>query len=381
MMDATKASCTKESINEEELLEILNNVNILEEELELDDIEVTSKDIKEIKKQVFKNIKINKKRNTVIKRIAIAAACISLVATFGAINPALAAKLPIIGSMFKVIEKSVESPADYSQYATSLNEAVSDNGIKVTLSDILCDGEGLYVTYKVESKEPFKYELDGNEPLDSDQLLENEAYHKVSFSDNELVMGKLSGLDGKFIDEHTFIGMKKYYLKFLDKEIPDNFDFEVKITSITTHVFHNNPKNQIFNGNWAFKVPVKVDKSISKNININYKTDNGFSLDSIIITPVSMVINNTNPDHEHYDMKVIDDKNRRLESDWGSLLNDNKHIAYFDALPKDCKSLRVIIYKDKLEEKETIENSDGSSETNYKDVGDEIFLDKTINIE
>lgn len=50
-------------------------------------------------------------------------------------------------------------------------------------------------------------------------------------------------------------------------------------------------------------------------------------------------------------------------------------------MPKDCKSLRVIIYKDKLEEKETIKNSDGSSETNYEDVGDKILLDKTINIE
>lgn len=381
MMDVTKDSCTKELINEEELLEILNNVNILEEELELDDIEVTSKDIKEIKKQVFKNIKINKKRNTVIKRITIAAASISLVFTVGVINPALAARMPIIGSMFKVIEKNVESPGDYSEYATSLNEVVSDNGIKVTLSDILCDGEGLYVTYKIESKESFKYELDGNEPLDSDQLLENEDYHKVSFSDNELVMGKVSGLDGKFIDEHTFIGMKKYYLKLLGKEIPDNFDFEVKITSFTTHVFDNNPKNQIFNGNWVFKVPVKVDKSISKNIDINYKTDNGFSIDSIIITPFSVVINSTNPDNEHYNMKVIDDKNRKLKSDGGRSLDENKKINYFGALSKECKSLRVIIYKDKLEEKETIENSDGSSETNYKDVGDEIFIDRTINIE
>jgi hypothetical protein len=381
MMDVTKASCTKELINEEELLEILNNVNILEEELELDDVEVTSKDIKEIKKQVFKNIKINKKRNNVIKRITIAAASISLVFTVGVINPALAAKLPIIGSMFKVIEKNVESPGDYSQYATSLNEVVSDNGIKVTLSDILCDGEGLYVTYKIESKEPFKYELDGNEPLDSDQLLENEEYHKVSFSDNELVMGKVSGLDGKFIDEHTFIGMKKYYLKLLGKEVPNNFDFEVKITSFTAHVFDNNPKNEIFNGNWVFKVPVKVDKSISKNIDINYKTDNGFSIDSIIITPFSVVINSTNPGNEHYNMKVIDDKNRKLKSDSGRSLDENKKINYFGALSKDCKSLRVIVYKDKIEQKETIEKSDGSSETSYEEVGDEILIDKTISID
>ncbi|MBW6410170.1 DUF4179 domain-containing protein [Clostridium weizhouense] len=313
--------------------------------------------------------------------IGITAACISFVVSFGVINPAFAAKLPIIGTVFKAIEKNIEFPGDYSQYATSLNEVVSDNGIKITLSDILCDGEELYVTYKVESKEPFRYEKEGDEPLDSDQLLENEASHKVSFSEKELVMDAIGGLDGKFIDEHTFIGMKKYYLKFLDKEIPDSFNFEVKITSIGTHVFYNNPKNQFFYGNWAFKVPVKVDKSISKNINVNYKTDNGFSLESIIITPFNVVINSTTPDYEYYDMKVIDDNNRELDFTNSGSLNDNKKITYFNALPKDCKSLRVIIYRDKLEEKETIKNLDGSSETTYEDVGNEIFLDKTISIE
>lgn len=326
---------------------------------------------------------IKSKKNNMKRKIAvgITAACISLVVILGAINPALAAKIPIIGSVFKVIEKNVDSPGNYSQYATSLNEVVSDSGIKVTLSDILCDGEGLYVTYKVESDEPFRYEKDGNEPLESDQLLENEISHKVSFSDKELVIGKVTGLEGKFIDEHTFIGMKTYYLNFLDKEVPDNFDFEVKISSIGTHVFENNPRNQFFYGNWAFKVPVKVDKSISKKININYKTDNGFSLDSIIITPISVVINNTNPDNEDYHMQVIDDKDRELSFDSGQSFDDNKQIHYFKALPKDCKSLRIILYKDKLEEKETIKNLDGSAETSYESVGKDIFIDKTINIE
>jgi uncharacterized membrane protein len=194
-------------------------------------------------------------------------------------------------------------------------------------------------------------------------------------------MGMLSGLDGKFIDEHTFVGMKKYYLKPLGEEIPEKFDFEVKITSITTHVFKNNNKNQSFNGNWAFKVPVKVDKSISKNIKINYKTDTRFSIDSIIITPFSVVINSTNPDNEYYNMKVIDDKNRKLKFDIGRSFGENKGIDYFGALSKDCKSLRIIIYKDKTEQKEKIENSDGSAETGYEEVGEEILLDKTISIE
>ena len=60
---------------------------------------------------------------------------------------------------------------------------------------------------------------------------------------------------------------------------------------------------------------------------------------------------------------------------------ENKKINYFGALSKECKSLRVIIYKDKTEQKETIENQKGSSETNYINVGEDVLLDKTISIE
>ena len=314
--------------------------------------------------------------------IGITAACFCLVVTFGATNPALAAKLPIVGSVFEAIEKKIQFPGEYSQYATSVNEVVSDNGINVTLSDILCDGEGLYVTYKVESKESFKYTSRGNKLLDVDQLMTMEAYNKVNFSNKELDNTGFAGLEGKFIDENTFIGMERYYLDSLETEIPDTFDFQVKLTSIGTHGYKKNDKDQNINGTWAFKVPVKVDKSISKNIEVNYKTDNGFSLDSIIITPFNVVINNTNPDHDCYGMKVTTQDNKELNFDRGQIFDDNnKQINYLSALPKDCKSLRVMIYKDILEEKETINHPDGSSETSYEDLGDEILLDKTINIE
>ncbi|AOR23149.1 hypothetical protein [Clostridium taeniosporum] len=68
--------------------------------------------------------------------------------------------------------------------------------------------------------------------------------------------------------------------------------------------------------------------------------------------------------------------------DGSHIFDNNNQINYFSALPKDCNSLRVIIYKDILKKKETINHPDGSSETDYEDNGeDEVFIDKTINIE
>ncbi len=310
--------------------------------------------------------------------IGITVACLGLLFTFGAINPALASKLPIVGNVFQSIEKNIYFPGNYSQYATSVNEMVSNNGINVTLSDILCDGEGLYVTYIVESEKPFKYTSWGDKPLTRNQLITREAYNKVSFSNKELDNTGFAGLEGKFINENTFIGMERYYLKSLETEIPNTFDFQVKLTSIGTKGLREKDKDQNFNGTWAFKVPVKVDKSISKNIAVNYKGANGVSLDSITITPFSVVVNSTNP---NYFIRVFDDNNNELKLDMSKKFNENKQINYFSAIHKGCKSLRVVIYKNILEKGETVKNSDGSSSTAYKDVGDEILIDKSIIIE
>jgi len=71
----------------------------------------------------------------------------------------------------------------------------------------------------------FKNTSRGDSPLNMNQLLTTEDYNKVSFSKLGLDNTGLAGLKGKFIDENTFIGMERYYLKSLNTEIPDTFDF------------------------------------------------------------------------------------------------------------------------------------------------------------
>lgn len=351
------------------------------------DIKITKKTHNAIDEAIDKGIEKaymeikSKKSKRRKKSIAITAACFALIFTLGITNPALAAKLPIIGSVFQAIERNIYFPGNYSQYATAVNEVVSSNGINVTLSDILCDGEGLYVTYIIESEEPFKYTSWDDEPLTMNQLLTGADYNKVSFSDKQLDNSGFAGLEGKFIDENTFIGMERYNLLSLDAEIPNEFDFEVKLKAIGNHGLTENDKSQNFYGTWEFKVPVKVDKSISKNIEINYEGDNGFSLDSIIITPFNVVIKSTNPDPFYYGIKIIDENNNELTAHQGNILDDNRQISYFSALSKESKNIRIIIYRDILEEKEVTKYPDGSYTTNYEDLGDEVLLDKTINID
>ncbi|MDS0527634.1 DUF4179 domain-containing protein [Clostridium sp. SHJSY1] len=325
-------------------------------------------------------IKVIKYRKRKIVVSSIAAIIIGFF-TFGITNPAVASKMPILGGVFESIEKNIHFTGNYSEYATAINETVESNGVKVTLSEILCDGEGLYVTYKVESEKPFKYTSWDDKPLDMNQLITKEAYNKVSFSNKELEGNGLVGLEGKFVDDNTFIGMKTYHLNSLEKEVPNEFDFLIKFTSIGTSALKEEDKDQNFTGTWAFKIPVKVNKSISKNIEINEREDNGFILNSITITPFQMTIVNTNPDKKFYGVRVIDDNNTEIHCDSGKISDENKQTIYFGSVPKESKSLRIIIYRNKMKLKETIEKSDGDYDTTYENEGEEIMLDKIINID
>ncbi len=163
-----------------------------------------------VKKAVdLKNIK---RKKLIRRNLGITAASLIIILTIGFSNPALAAKIPIVGNVFQAIEKNIYYPSNYSEYATSVNKTAYSNGVGVTLSDILCDGQSLYVTYVVESDELFKYTSWGDAPLKMNQLITSEEYNKVDFSNKQLDNTGIAGLEGKFIDDNTFVGMEKYKL-------------------------------------------------------------------------------------------------------------------------------------------------------------------------
>lgn len=328
------------------------------------------------------SVEIKLRKNRKRKRLiaGIATVLVGLF-TFSIANPAIAAKLPLVGGVFESIEKKIYFPGNYSKYATDVNETVESNGVKVTLSEILCDGEELYVTYKVESKKPFQYTSWDGKPLDVNQLITREVYNKVSFSDKELDNTGFAGLEGEFTDDNTFIGMERYYLNSLNTEIPDTFDFLVKLKSVGTGALKEGEEDQSFNGTWAFKVPVKVDKSISKNIDIDIKEDSGFLLNSITITPFQMKIVNTNPDKNFYGVRVINDNNTEINCDSSKVSDDNKQTSYFGAVPKESKNLRIIIYRNNMKLNKIIKGTEGDYDSSYESNGEEILVDKVINID
>lgn len=327
-----------------------------------------------------KNIKNRKKR-----LIGTVAASIIASITLGITNPALATKLPIVGSVFESIEKNLYFPANYSQYATSINETAYSNGVGVTLSEILCDGQSLYVTYIVESKKPFKYTSWGDSGLmDMNQLITSEAYNKVDFTDEELDNSGFAGLEGKFINENTFVGVQKYHLSLLKSEIPDQFTFQTKINLIENYGVNANDISSYKWGTWAFKVPVTVDKNLRKTVDLNKQDIESdiVKLNSIAITPFDMIIDLNYKVGYWTDYRTIiyDENGKIVQLSQSTAGDDNKSEKIFYQSPdSESNSIRIVVEKPILEEKEKFEDNRGSGAT-YEEVGKEIVFDKIIQI-
>lgn len=293
------------------------------------------------KHDIFKN-RLNK-----FRKIAIAS--IVLVCGIGMFTPSIAAKLPFIGSVFESIEKNIYFPGNFSQYATSVNETAYSNGIGITLSEVLCDGQSLYVTYVVENEEPFKNTSWGNgKKLDMNQLIIADSYSKVDFSNKELDSTGFAGLEGKFIDEHTFVGVQKYHLTSLDADIPDEFELKTKIVNIDNYAVNVNEKDYEVSGTWAFKIPVKVNRELKKNVDVKGIENNFIKIDSISITPFDMIV-----DVEYkkgiwseYTVRVYDENNKTLKYGQTIASDNGKNERFlYEAPIKDSNYIKIVINK------------------------------------
>lgn len=157
-------------------------------------------------------------------------------------NPALASTVPLVGNIFKEIGTSLGFSGDFSEYAkplaedaqgdgssTKSDEALADiqgddsstvsdtqknaesgkvdsifsktvDGVTVTLSEVYCNDIALYLSLLVESEEPIPDTMmEGDTPWIS--LNESSAYFSYN-PEYEVFLG--TGLDGKFLDEHTY---------------------------------------------------------------------------------------------------------------------------------------------------------------------------------
>ena len=174
-------------------------------------------------------------RKTLIGVSTVAAAVV-VAFTFCAVNPALAKKLPFIGDLFTRVQDvfpfgQIPEEETASLYSGAVMEGSARNAeggqeenagavfeaeeespyrqkegnVTITLTDIYASNQAIFVGVCVENEEEFPEFVTFGEK--ERQVMEAETLERYSFRDDE-VMG-YRDIEGKFEDEHTFIGVMR----------------------------------------------------------------------------------------------------------------------------------------------------------------------------
>lgn len=318
----------------------------------------------------------NLKKSIKFKKLPkIVAASLVGVIALGVATPALASRIPFVGNIFEAIEKNLYFPGNYSQYATSVNETAYSNGIGITLSQVVCDGQTIYVTYVVENNEPFKYtSWENGKELDMNQLIIEEKYNSLDFTSQEPDTSGFAGLEGKFIDEKTFVGVRKYDLTSIKEEVPDEFMFKTKIKVVDNYAVNGNDKDYTKWGTWAFNIPVKVNKDLKTEITLENVENDFVKIDSVTVTPFRTILKATykQGSWNDYEVRVLDEDNKELNWEKLGPTGDNeKEVSVFLESIGESKSIRFIVEKSILKELPNQKDA-------YEEVGRDLIFDKVI---
>lgn len=328
--------------------------------------------------QVYGKIRKEEKRRKgermkkVFAGVSVLAASFALMIIFCAANPAMAAKLPIMGSFFKDVEEKVSYKGDYSSRSEKLipegteegTEEIpekdsayvqTDNGTTVSLGEIYCNDMAIYMGIKIQTEEPLSKEFIEESMGQWDFSTIN--VHTSATLDmtesggpvlKDLGAAAPYSIEGSFEDDRTFTGiiridgdnfvedltpdyegeitLENWDEHFRRIGIPDKFQYQLNIDKIfdsytwTGDYDHPGEHIQIpecIEGNWNFTLDIKKDDSDCIVKEINERDENGFGIAKITKTPYEIQAEAILPEGESigdYFVAIRDAEGKPLES-------------------------------------------------------------------
>ncbi|SHI48692.1 protein of unknown function [Clostridium amylolyticum] len=320
----------------------------------------------------------------------VAAACI-LIGGLSIVNyakPALAESIPVIGIVIQEIDKALginKDYKDYVKYAQKINKIAKDNGIQVKVNEAIIDDHNhILLSYEIKNESAFT-------PADKAYFSSNdigmilEGIKRVSFQPNYNIApeeaekllpslskdGKMLALEetggavhGKFIDDHTFIGISEFDLSSF-QDVPNNFKMKVDINKIKflSGIVEtgNIEKNQFYSGpsdvNGKWNLEFEVKKSIVyevKTVKPNISSEN-VTIKDITITPFTADVSVKIDFSKINKLKVVDENNKEYEN--YNTINKKEMVGRFSDITfrftninKNVKNLKLIFLNDHNEE-------------------------------
>ena len=281
----------------------------LQDEIEVP--EIVSKKFKKSLGTITEEPRAKTKSKKTWIQIAMATAAALLLTTgFFIANPALAANIPIIGHIFAQVEQNVTYSGDYTEKADVLNAEietpdmatdsqyfVSDQGVKLTASEIYCDGHSAFITFKVE------VEQGGFNDISSyytERFGETEAqfmYIEGGYSLPEigqtgsLLLGD-ENIEGKAIDDNTFIGMLKIDFENI---VTQNGNLDLQISMLgydkkSAPLTDDMKIGHQVDGVWDLSIPYQLDTVDAKLIEVNQRLENDLKVQEVFVSPYQVIV-------------------------------------------------------------------------------------------
>ena len=284
-------------------------------------------------------------------KYAAAAAAVMIMGTgFFYTNPALAAKIPIIGKIFTEVQQTVTFSGTFDDKAEVLNTEGSSeaeiqksmyvaesDGITITASEVYCDGLSVFLTAEVNMEQGGLAHIAGD-------LLYLEGNWKLA-GDNEEKMLVNNNLEGKVIDDQTFVGMLKLDLDEADMQ---NGVCDLRLSMIGYDALNELDAEDIsvshkYNAEWNLSVPFTVDTEAAKTIEIN-KESNGYCLRKVFVSPYQVICYTDVPYTEHEITK--EDYKEVMKEKTGSISDDIglTYEEYVEEMGKSYATSCTLIY-------------------------------------
>lgn len=210
-------------------------------------------------------------------------------------NPALAARIPIIGNIFGQVQDSIPFSGEYDDRATILsteNPAVvaadesvcraESSGITLTASEIYCDGLSIFLTAEVEIEQGGLNSIPGNVIyLDGSWNTDEDTSKK------QLLNGNLEGMS---MDDNTFIGVLKLDLDSAEIQSSTvnlnlsmiGYDDVDALDAEDISAFHQ------IEGEWNLTLPFSVDTEAAKTFSMDLEHE-GYHLTKVSVSPYQVV--------------------------------------------------------------------------------------------
>ena len=293
--------------------------------------ETVKASLDQIKKEKRRNFKRKLLFSSTSEAAAFAAAVIVCVS-----NPALAAKLPIVGSLFAGMEDDFPYAGDYSDRAqvltppeTSVAEetpgetepdgettagqedastgetampanspySVTDNGVTFTASEIYSDGLSVFLSLQIHSEESFGFDYETQTPLTATLYPDGQAYidsEEVTFASTELFVQQL--------DEHNFNGMIKTDLPVSLLGADGTHLMRISLKRFMADIMDengttiSNPENIMdtsiqIDGSWELELPFQTDLSQLQSYEDLSDTTSPGRITDVYVSPYQVAVN------------------------------------------------------------------------------------------